>query len=31
MADFKNAILNSPQKGLGYIGKADCLRYGGNY
>lgn len=30
-ADFNVAIQLSPQKGLGYLGKADCLRMLNNY
>lgn len=30
-ADFNMAISLSPQKGLGYLGKADCLRSMNNY
>lgn len=31
MVDFQTAIQSSPLKGLGYLGKADCLRYAGNF
>jgi tetratricopeptide (TPR) repeat protein len=31
LADFNAAIQLSPQKGLGYLGKADCQRYAGNF